>query len=141
MLVYEPELVLVLRSISKGQAVGGTETQELAELAACCQSCSALLAGGGPHPQLGSPPRAVPGGSEQETQVCQALQVIFFIFPLEDSTKKGNEKRPPPWLRFTPEGCFLPAALLLCCNTGNLLLLTPGVVSNSQMVLTSVSCN
>lgn len=30
---------------------------------------------------------------------------------------------------------------LLCCNTGNLLLLTPGVVSNSQMVLTSISSN
>lgn len=102
------------------------------------KSCSALLAGGGPHPRLRSSPRTAPGGTKQETQVCQALQVVFFP---QDSTKKGNEKRPPSWLRFALEGCFLPAALLLCCNTGNLLLLTPGVVSNSQMVLTSVSCN
>ena len=101
------------------------------------KSCSALLAGGGPHPRLRTSPRAALGGTEQETQVCQALRVIFFP---QDSTKKGNEKW-PPWLRFALEGCFLPAALLLCCNTGNLLLLTPGVVSNSQMVLTSVSCN
>lgn len=62
------------------------------------------------------------------------------FFPL-DSTEEGNEKQPPSWLRFALEGCFSPAALLRCCNTGNLLLLTPGVVSNSQMVLTSVSCN
>lgn len=49
------------------------------------KSCAALLAGGGPHPRLRTSPRAAPGGSEQETQVRQALRVIFFP---QDSTKK-----------------------------------------------------
>lgn len=43
-----------------------------------CQSCSALLRGGGPHPWLRAAPGAALGGIEQGTQVCQALGVIFF---------------------------------------------------------------
>lgn len=136
-LAIRPRAV-VLRPTGKGQEAAGTESQELAEPAARVQVLRC------PPRRRGSPspaedfPRAAPGGSEQEAQVCQALRVIFFP---QDSTKKGNEKRPASWPRFAPEGCFSPAALLLCRNTGNLLLLTPGVVSNSQMVLTSVSCN
>lgn len=133
-------LALALWSISKGQAAGGTETQELAEVVRGYRSCSALLAGGGPHPQLRSPPPSGPGRHRSgDTGVSDSASDFFFSH--KTALKKGNEKRPPSWLRFAPEGCFLPAALLLCCNTGNLLLLTPGVVSNSQMVLTSVSCN
>ena len=100
--------------------------------------CSALLTGGVPIPSEETPkqPREAPSRRHR----CDRFFERFFFFP-QESTKKGNKKRLPSWLRFAPEGCFLPAALILCCNTGNLLLLTPGVVSNSQMVLTSVSCN
>lgn len=102
-----------------------------------CQSCSALLRGGGPHPWLRAAPGAALGGIEQGTQVCQALGVIFF----SHKTALKKEMRSGlfcgwDWL-WRAASC-LP---LLCCNTGNLLLLTPGVVSNSQMVLTSVSGN
>lgn len=75
---------------------------------ASCEGTSPAL----PSSEEGSPPwlRAALGGTKQETQVCQALGVIFFP---QDSTKEGNEKRSLLWLRFTLEGCCLPAAPML----------------------------
>lgn len=130
---------LVLGSIGKGQEAAGTESRELAEPAARVQvlHCPPRRRGS-PSPAEDFPPSSPGRQRAGDTGVSGSSSDFFFP---QDSTKKGNEKRPASWLRFALEGCFSPAALLLCCNTGNLLLLTPGVVSNSQMVLTSVSCN
>lgn len=69
--------VLELRSISNGQAAAGTESQELAAAAAWVQVLPRPPYRRAPHPQPNSSPRAALGGTKQQTQVCQALQVIF----------------------------------------------------------------
>lgn len=99
---------LALRFISKSHVV--TESWELAKPAVRVLVLLCPPQRRGPQPWLRTAPGVALGGTEQEAQVCQALGVIFFP---PDSTKEGNEKRPLLWLRFTLEGCFLPAAPML----------------------------
>lgn len=130
---------VVLRSLGEGQEAAGTDSQELAEPAARVQVLRC------PPRRRGSPSPAEDFPPEQPREAAsrrhRCVRLFEWFFSHKTALKKGNEKRPASWLRFALEGCFSPAALLLCCNTGNLLLLTPGVASNSQMVLTSVSYN
>lgn len=85
--IWTRTLALALWSISKGQAAGGTETQELAEVVRGYRSCSALLAGGGPHPRLRSPPPSGPGRHRAGDTGVSDSASDFFFFP-QDSTKK-----------------------------------------------------
>lgn len=128
---------LAFRFSSKGHVAAVTESQGLARPAA-----RILVLLRPPHRRVPSPgwelPPAWPGRHRVQAQVCQALGVIFFFSHQTALKKEMRSGLFCGWDSLWRAASCLP---LLCCNTGNLLLLTPGVVSNSQMVLTSVSGN